>query len=225
MVINSTTKDIELRIDDEAIEIVESVKYLGVVIDEKLSFNEHADKIQAKINKRVALLRRLSDKMTYESKITFVKSLILPLYDYCSSIFMLTDNSVIVKIQRCINKALRIVLKVPRDTSINTMLEKLRILSVEDRVKLNCIKTINKTVHKGVPIILAKKFKMRKNVTKNTRELRNDNQFDIPKWKVKICVKSIFHDGLKMYNDFIKTKFDDKSFLKNCRDFIKMRKD
>ena len=50
----------DLKIDDEPVELVDSFKYLGTVIDSKLNFNENSDAINAKTRKRLYIMKKLS---------------------------------------------------------------------------------------------------------------------------------------------------------------------
>jgi hypothetical protein len=68
---------IDVRINGSSIRRVKQVKYLGVVIDEKLSWSNHVDELCKKINPLIGAFRRCPKlqnklaKMVYES---FVKS-------------------------------------------------------------------------------------------------------------------------------------------------------
>lgn len=46
-------------IKSQNVEIVESYKYLGVTVDEKLNWNEHTHNVSAKINRRLFFIRKL----------------------------------------------------------------------------------------------------------------------------------------------------------------------
>lgn len=70
--------------------------------------------------------------------------------------------------------------------------------------------------------MLAKQFKMRKDVRTTSRELRNDNTYNVPYHGQKSThKKSIFYNGLVLYNDFL-TKFKiDANFIENLKSFVK----
>lgn len=221
LVLNHDPEMINITIDDEIIQIVEHVKYLGVILDNQLNFIEHVDMVKRKINKRVGLLSRLSNKMTFESKKIFLKSLILPLYDNCWSILTFIDDKMITQIQRCVNKAMRIVLKADRRTNVESMMKNLEISSVHERIIINSLKFVNKHILKGVPIIIASKFKSRKDVRPVVRELRNNNSINLPNWSKSTFKRSIFYNGVVLYNDMM-TKFkNDEKFNENCVNYVK----
>ena len=48
-------------INGEPVEQVDSFKYLGVILDEKLSFTEHVTAVQKKSQQRLHVLRKLRD--------------------------------------------------------------------------------------------------------------------------------------------------------------------
>lgn len=59
-----------------------SFKYLGVVLDQTLSFNEHIDYVKKKVSKFTGMLSRVRPLLTTEAANTLYKMMILPVYDY-----------------------------------------------------------------------------------------------------------------------------------------------
>ena len=208
----------KVRIDGIEINRVNCVNYLGVFFDDKFNFEYQMDTIIAKINKRIGLLRRLQSKMTSFSKILFMKSIILPIYDYCSSIYLMADETRLIQLQRCVNKAARTVLNAPRDSNVNDMMSKLKILTVRNRIKFNAIKMIHKIISRGTPLSLFTKFKIKSTVRE--RNLRNDNDYVLPNWNNIKFRKSMYYNILKMYNDCKNKYSNDDYFLFNCKRFI-----
>jgi hypothetical protein len=202
-------------IGSDEIERSSCTKYLGVYIDEKLNFKCHHEIVTAKINKRLALLRRLSHKMTYESKIIFLKSIILPVIDYCSSIFLHFTDTETKSIQRLINKAMRVVLTLPSDSNVEQMHEKLNLMTVNQRVNFNALRIINNAVTRGIPQIFSSKFKSRGHVRQRT--LRSDNNIDVPAWRKD----SIFNNSVKIYNEIMKNCKNDENIIVKFKKHVK----
>ena len=72
-------------INGEPVEQVDSFKYLGVIIDEKLSFTEHVTAVQKKSQQRLHVLRKL--RAFYVDPLLLLRlycSIIEPLLTYCS---------------------------------------------------------------------------------------------------------------------------------------------
>jgi len=209
----------DICMNSEKIETVSVVKYLGVFIDDKLNFECHFEKLKAKINKRVGILRRLSCKLTPRTKEIYLKSIILPCYDYCSTVLLMLDNSRLSTLQKSVNKAMRIVLSAPYDTSIQFMLDSIKILSLNNRIKLNCLKFIHRTITRGRPLPLSSKFEMRG--SNRQRPLRNDHEYALPNWRLMKSRKSLFYNGVEMYNELLSNYNNELTFHKNAINYIK----
>ena len=75
-----------------------SQKHLGLYLDEKLSFHDH---INAKIDKGIRIIKRLSDTLPRNSLLPIYKSFIRPHLDYCDIIYNQRNNgSFCTKIKR-----------------------------------------------------------------------------------------------------------------------------
>ena len=62
-------------------------KYLGVVLDPTLSWNDHIDHITSKISSRLGILRKARKVIPREACIILYDSMVLPLFDYCSTVW------------------------------------------------------------------------------------------------------------------------------------------
>ncbi|KAK2182508.1 hypothetical protein NP493_352g03041 [Ridgeia piscesae] len=71
-------------INGEPVEQVDSFKYLGVILDEKLSFTEHVTAVQKKFQQRLHVLRKLRAFYVDPLLLRLYRSIIEPLLTYCS---------------------------------------------------------------------------------------------------------------------------------------------
>jgi hypothetical protein len=86
--IPATSHD-DLLIQNKPLKEVESIKYLGVQIDNRLAFKEHLSLIVMKMAKKINFLGRISKKLTCTTKTMIYQSIIQPHIDYCSSIIFM----------------------------------------------------------------------------------------------------------------------------------------
>ena len=70
-----------------SVKIVKSFELLGITLDSKLTFNLHANKIKKQVNKRIFSFKKLF-YLPFSVKLQFFKTFILPIFDYCSSLFI-----------------------------------------------------------------------------------------------------------------------------------------
>ena len=87
----------------KTIKQVTSAKYLGITINEKLQWAEHISNISKKANVTLGFLHRNLKKCPSFIKNSCYKSLILPILEYCCTVWdphILKDIDRIDKIQR-----------------------------------------------------------------------------------------------------------------------------
>ena len=57
-------------------------KYLGIVINNRLTWQDHVDQMFSKINKKLGLLKRIRYCLPLDARLLFFNSYVLPLFDY-----------------------------------------------------------------------------------------------------------------------------------------------
>ena len=73
--------------NNNPIEQVSSQKYLGMILDAKLNFQEQIKNLLTKVNKIIGLLRKLQNILPRGSLLTIFKSFLRPHLDYGDVIF------------------------------------------------------------------------------------------------------------------------------------------
>ena len=73
--------------DKTSLERVDIFKYLGVIMDETLSWKEHVSSMGKKISSRLALLRHTRKVLPKSAFVTLYNTMVLPLFDYCAVIW------------------------------------------------------------------------------------------------------------------------------------------
>ena len=71
-----------LSIDDHLLGRESIYRYLGVIMNEALSWADHIDYIRSKEAKRLGVLKRIKHLLPLHARISVVNSLIMPLLDY-----------------------------------------------------------------------------------------------------------------------------------------------
>ena len=89
-------------IDKIKIKIVESFKLLGITIDNQLNFLKHVKELKLSVNKRLYSINRLYH-LTFEVKLQFFKTFILPHFDYCMTLLIYYPKGSIQKIANYYN--------------------------------------------------------------------------------------------------------------------------
>ena len=146
---------------ESLIKRVHSVRYLGVIIDECLSGEEHVLSIISKISARIAFLYRSAYLLDFRTKNTLCKALIQPYFDYCCSSWY-AGLSVKLKDKLSVlqRKMVRYVFRMePRDHVGHDHLKKLGWFSVPDRVCYFRLTHVFKAHQKRAPSYITDAFK------------------------------------------------------------------
>ena len=76
-----------VRAGDTVLSRVYQIKYLGVMLDPYLSWNDHIDYIGRKISVKLGMLCKARKVIPRESCLTLYNAMILPVFDYCTVVW------------------------------------------------------------------------------------------------------------------------------------------
>ena len=195
---NSEALNINIYIDNSKLEQVSEIKYLGVIIDNKLNFKAHVQYIIKKVAKKINFLSRISNIISTLAKITVYKSIIAPHFEYCGTILYFINESDIATLQKLQNRAMRIILHCNRYTPIELMLDTLKFMSVKQRICYNTLLFIFKIKEGMFPKYLVDRIQYTRE--RHDYETRQRDNFYIPFRKKTFTQNYIYYNGLKMFN-------------------------
>lgn len=187
------------EINNNKIERVKSIKYLGFIIDEKLNFNEHMEYTCKKIGKKIGFFKRIRSKLSVLTSINIYNTIIKPHFEYGSTILYTCCNKTqLERLQKLQNKAMRAILKCNRYASIQSMLEQLQWLNIKQRHEFNTIFFIHKLKMGIGPQYLKDRLVYVGDV--QPYDLRNASNFRLERVTSSDMQKSLFFKGLQLYN-------------------------
>jgi len=85
-----SSSSINLLIDDKPILSVNETKFLGVIIDKNLNWNQQITKISTQISRSVGIIRRLKNFLPQHILISLYNTLVLPYISYCNISWAIT---------------------------------------------------------------------------------------------------------------------------------------
>lgn len=125
----------EVKIDNIVIERVSQMKYLGIVIVEKIKFEQQVNICMKKTAGKVNFLSRISKNMTFDTRKIIYNTIVLPQFEYCSTIYFSCNKNQIASMQKMQNRGMRIILKCNSETPREFMLNALGWMSISQRIK------------------------------------------------------------------------------------------
>lgn len=212
--LNTTTKPYKkLTLGGSGLEYVDKYKYLGLIIDTKLSFSSHLTTMLKTVSNRITQLKRIRNSITHKIALQLYKSMILPIIDY-ADIFCHNKNSVLLKkFQTLQNRCIRIISRLPRLSSTADETKKLGLLPLHTRRSLHILQFGFELINSDASLV--DEAVQPREQTRTRNPLRT--QFNIFRPRKALIEKSISYVLRKNWNNLptIAHQIEDKNILAN----------
>ena len=185
-----------INIGDHIISRNNTLKILGITLDEKLNFNEHIRNICQTSSRQINALRRISKFLNQQCREKVYKSFINANFGYCPLEWMLCGKCNLRKIEKLQERALRIVYQdseldyaslIGKSGQSSLRMNMIRILSIEI---YKCVKGTN-------PDYLNEMFSL----SNSHYDLRDQSRLEQPKFNTKTFgYRSFKYLGAKLWN-------------------------
>ena len=100
------TQDLSLSIDDKLITRKQQVKFLGVLLDQNLSWKPHINYVCNMISKSIGVIYRARFNLSPSTKLSLYYTLIYPYHNYCNIVW---SSTYVTNLQRILILQKRIV--------------------------------------------------------------------------------------------------------------------
>ena len=169
---NKSECDSITLLDGSIIHEVKTVKYLGLMLDNKLRFGEHIDYIKKKVLKRIGAMYRASSLLPIKHRKMFANSLMLPQFDYLDTVYSRANKTKLGELDIIYKKVAKIALGVSRTESSIVVYNDMKWLPLHLRRQLHLSSYMYKIVNGNCP----NEFKDKINyISGGTREGTNCN--------------------------------------------------
>ena len=214
-------RQVVLKADGKEIEEVNEFKYLGVWLDVNLKLNKNGDYVCGKIAKKIGFVSRIRRFISRKTAIMLYNALVLPHFDYCSTMLFAATNAIKYRLQLLQNKGMRLILKKSRRTNIKLMLNQLKWMSVNQRLIYNSMIFVFKLKNGIVPEYL-------KRANSTVREsqpynLRGADKFRLMKMGRSVSQSMVMYKGLQLFNDlpdYIRLVQNMNKFKRLIREYV-----
>lgn len=110
---NKKQQVLELKLNNEKIEVVKQIKILGLILDDKLSWNPHIDYLKNQCIKRINILKSLSARNWGSSQKILTntyKAIVQSKLDYGCTVYSSANEKSLKKLDTIINTSMRIAI-------------------------------------------------------------------------------------------------------------------
>ena len=107
--LSQINSDFTVKVNNTPLERVIKHKSLGVQIDESLNWRPHIHTISKKISAGIAILRRVSHFIPFDTRVNMYNALVMPYFNYCGAVWGNINKGLADKLQKLQNRAARIL--------------------------------------------------------------------------------------------------------------------
>ena len=199
-----------IKIDDTVIQRVTEFDFLGLLIDETLSWKPHINKISNKISRVLGIMNRLKNSLPQRVLLLIYNSLVVPHINYCITVWGFKNNR-ILKLQK---RAVRLIFNSNYNAHTEPLFKKASILKVQDIFHLNMLKIYKKFIQGNIPSYFKSFFSFRQHryPMRNLNILEPYTRTSLAKNRVKCYLPKLLY----LCPDCIRDKLYTHSFEGVC---------
>ena len=139
----------DLKVYENSIKRVKSVKYLGMCIDEELKWDEHVNNLCSTLSRNFSMFYSIRSLLTDDLKRQLYFSMVYSRILYGIVLYGMCRNTLLNKVQVIQNKLLKVLYKLPTRTDTDLLHSNLNFLKVKDickfQIQIFVYESINKT--------------------------------------------------------------------------------
>ena len=109
----SVDKTLQLKYLDSTLSPDNTLKLLGVILDSKLTMSDHCQSIVNKTSGTISLLGKCRKYLELPQALQIYTSIIRPRFEYCPLLLTALSKHDSYLLEKCQNRALRIILQAP----------------------------------------------------------------------------------------------------------------
>ena len=156
----------------------------------------HVKYLLGKVGKRIGMLGRARKNISMHSANKVYKSYIIPVLDYCDTVWNCCGTVNSDKLERLQRRAARIIMKSDRSEAA---LKYLRYDTLKVRRETHVLSLVKKCISKKCPHFLMDYFKFNRDVL--SRITRQSDNLRLPFVKLESTKKAFFYHGCRVFNE------------------------
>ena len=126
-------KNLKLSLSNTLIQQVPSYKYLGIILNTSLNFNQQIQQTVNKVSHKLYVLSKLRKFLTIKTAVLIYKSMILPYFDYGDIVYMFSSKSELNKLERLQERCINICTRTYGRDNINDIRSTYKLPTLEKR--------------------------------------------------------------------------------------------
>ena len=189
----------ELKMGNVTLERVSTMKYLGVILDEKMTWNNHINYLCTKLSQKAGIFSKLRYYLDLDRLVNVYYALFNSHLQYAMLCWGATTSTNIDRLQIIQNRVIRNMTKSPHFFRLDNHYLNLRILKVQELHKLEVLKFMHSHFNRNLPDYFRTFFELITHAHR-TRGIEHGN-YVIENCRTSLGQRSIKFIGPKLWND------------------------
>ena len=194
------SNSLNLQINGKIIENVQHTKLLGITIDQNLTWEKHIQLLCSRISSKLSLLQRLKRYLPYHIRILFYNAYVLPILDYCCSVWGSATKGSLECILKLQKRAARIILNADYLTPSHEMFKTLKWMTIYDRIFFHKAILVYKCLNSLSPNYLSHRLVTTGSVYKKALRSTTSLNLIVPKPNTEFYKRSFIYSGTVLWN-------------------------
>ena len=214
------TSNFVIKIQETEIERVNRLKFLGVTIDEKISWNEHIGCICNTLSKNIGILNKLKF-FPQDILLMLYHFLVSPYLNYCILMWANSTTKNVDRVFKLQKRAIRIITHSKYLAHTTPLFARLKIFNIYDMYKFQSAIFMYMCSHKVLPASIMSYFNVNSSI--HNYFTRSNRNYNIPCARTTLFQKSILYNGPKIWNEIpnhIKTSLSLNIFKKKYKLYL-----
>lgn len=190
-----------LNVDNVDIEMTDKTKFLGVIIDQYLTFYNHIQHIKGKISRALGILYKGRKYFNQNTLLTLYNAFVYPHFMYCICIWGNAYQSYIEPLFKLQKRAVRLIVGAKRLAHSAPIFSCIKVLQIQKLYIYNVLFFMYKYHHNRLPSIYTNFFT--RNNTIHSHNTRQQAHLHINKQYSVRSSKNIRHAAVPIYNYFL----------------------
>ena len=178
----------------------EKVKYLGVIFDQKMQWEDHIKNVNQKILIRYSKINAIASSLTPHTKILLINALVMPYLKCCSSVWASATQGRLGKLEKRLN-------------NVHSFLGKESSFCLKDLLNKNDAILVFKAMNHIAPDYMCSKFMLAKNSHSHRTRGATKNRITLPMVNTGFRQNTFSFRAAKVWNVLPDHVICDRSFL------------
>ena len=222
----------DLIVDNAKINMVNNTKFLGVFIDEHLSFQKHIKYIKGKVSRATGVLYKCRPVLNENTLKVLYNTIVYPYFTYCIEVWGNTYSTYIEPLIKAQKRAIRTIVGAKKFDHTTESFKKLKLLNITEIYVYFVQLFMFKFYRNMLPHVLDSLFTW--NYVVHSQDTRQRGLLHVPLIRTFPHIRTIRVTGVRLFNHIskmfdMKYSYDTykrhlKNYIFNCDDVLSLCK-